>query len=193
MDEPIPEGEREGEPIRVAGTRRPHPNLMKLWALQSLLLGPFFFLLLLPRFFKYRSLRYRFDDEGVSASWGVLFRREISLNYSRIQDIHLASNVLERWFGLARIQVQTASGSSGAEMTIEGIREYEEVRDWLYSRMRGSKGRNRAVESGPYPSSGDADLAATLREVARELRLLRESIHRRDSAIPGSSTTDHDP
>jgi putative membrane protein len=44
--------------------------------------------------------------------WGILFRREISLTYARIQDIQLSSNLVERWLGLAKIQLQTASGSS---------------------------------------------------------------------------------
>ena len=39
--------------------------------------------------FRYHTMRYRFDAEGVSMSWGILFRREVLLNYSRIQDIHL--------------------------------------------------------------------------------------------------------
>lgn len=69
--------------------------------------------------------------------WGVLFRREIHLTSARIQDIHLSSNVVERWLGLARIEIQTASGSAKAEMTIHGVRESEELRDFLYSRMRG--------------------------------------------------------
>ncbi len=68
--------------------------------------------------------------------WGVLFRREISLNYPRIQDIHLTSNFVERWLGLARLQLQTAAGSATAEMTIEGLEQVEQIRDYLYSRMR---------------------------------------------------------
>jgi putative membrane protein len=56
--------------------------------------------------------------------WAYLFRREVSLTYARIQDLHLVSNVIERWLGLGRIQVQTASGSAEAEMTIEGLQDY---------------------------------------------------------------------
>jgi putative membrane protein len=85
----------------------------------------------------YRSLRYEVDAEGITMRWGVLFRREVSLTYARIQDIHLSSNVVERWLGLARVQLQTASGSASAEMTIEGIRDVDAMRDFLYSRMRG--------------------------------------------------------
>ena len=161
------------------GLRLPHRNLLVYYALQSLVLGPFFFVLLLPRFFKYRSLRYHLEEEGIAAEWGVLFRHEISLGYSRIQDIHLASNFLERWLGLARIQVQTASGSSEAEMTIEGLPDAAAVRDWIYSRMRGAS--RRAVGGAqPLDTAGGTGAAApdavvaALREVAGELRRVRE-------------------
>ena len=71
----------------VRGITRPHGNLLTLYFLQALatLVGfPFVFL---PLFFKYHTLRYRFDDEGISASWGILFKREIYLTYRRIQEI----------------------------------------------------------------------------------------------------------
>jgi uncharacterized membrane protein YdbT with pleckstrin-like domain len=159
---------------------RPHPNLMVYYALGSLLLGPFFWAMLLPMYFRFRTLRYRFDEEGISMRWGILFRREISLTYARIQDIHLSSNFVERWLGLARIQIQTASGNAGAEMTIEGLQEFEEIRDYLYSRMRGTRLAEPAAAStagaAPALPAGAADLSEltqTLRAVAEELRALR--------------------
>ena len=90
--------EASGESAAI-GLRRPHPNLLVYYFLHSLLLGPFFPMLFVPRLFKYRSLRYHLDGAGLAAEWGILFRHEISLSYSRIQDIHLASNLLERWLG----------------------------------------------------------------------------------------------
>ena len=44
--------------------------------------------LLLMLYSRYHTMRYKFDAEGIRMSWGILFRREIMLNYSRIQDIH---------------------------------------------------------------------------------------------------------
>jgi putative membrane protein len=175
---------------RVGALERPHKNLFWYYALQSLLVGPLFFIPLLPLYFKYHTLRYRFDEQGVSMRWGILFRREISLNYARIQDIHLASNFVERWLGLARVQIQTAAGSAGAEMTIEGLQEYQEVRDFLYTRMRGARrlGPARAGQPTAAPaasvSGGDAVVEA-LREVASELRAVRALLERGRPA-PGS-------
>jgi putative membrane protein len=123
-------------------------------------------------------------------SWGILFRREIIVNYARIQDIHLQSNLVERWLGLGRILVQTASGNASAEMTLEGLKQYEAVRDFLYARMRGVKDHPHAATMSAMPATAVAnadELATTLRDVARELRELRLALAARDAqAAPGS-------
>ena len=172
--------ERQLTDGEILALERPEPALMTYYLLAAFLAGPFFFIPLIPLSFRYRTLRYRFDEEGISMSWGVLFRREIHLTYSRIQDIHLVSNAVERWLGLARIKIQTASGSAKAEMTIEGIGAYAELRDFLYTRMRGARGGDGVGASPQGPATaGDgagAELTATLREVAEEIRALRRDL-----------------
>jgi putative membrane protein len=165
---------------------RPHGNLLVYYALSSLVLGPAFFIALIPRFFRYETLRYHFDHEGVSARWGILFRKEIHLTYARIQDIHLRSNFVERWLRLARVEIQTASGSAKAELTVEGLLEFEAVRDFLYSKMRGiAAGGPRAAAARPeIDSSEEADLARILTEVAAELRAIRAVFERRSAGGP---------
>ena len=113
-------------------------------------------------------------------SWGILFRKETIVNYARIQDIHLRSNIVERWLGLGRVLVQTASGNAGAEMTLEGLKEFEAVRDFLYARMRGVKDHSVA-KSAANPSGAEAnvELANVLREVTRELRGVRLALEAR--------------
>jgi membrane protein YdbS with pleckstrin-like domain len=164
---------------RLPVTVRPDPRLLKYYGLQSLLTGPFFPFMMAARYFRYHTLRYDVDEEGITMRWGMLFRREISLTYARIQDIHLTSNVVERWLGLARIQIQTASGSASAEMTIEGLPRSEGVRDFFYGRMRGARvqggGAGRAF-AGTVARAGDAELARALREIAAEVRALRSEL-----------------
>jgi membrane protein YdbS with pleckstrin-like domain len=162
----------------VLALEKPHPDLWTYYLISSfgaLFLFPVVALVLR---FKYQTLRYRFTAEGISMSWGILFRRQTIINYARIQDIHLRSNLIERWLGLGRILVQTASGSSGAEMTIEGIKEFEIVRDFLYSRMRGVSDPAHKVPPHADPS-GPSEVAAILLEVARELRETRELLESR--------------
>ncbi|HOW69461.1 MAG TPA: PH domain-containing protein [Phycisphaerae bacterium] len=152
---------------------RPDPVLLTYYVLVAILTLPGFPIALTVLLCKYHTLRYRFDDKGVSMSWGVLFRREIYLTYRRIQDIHVTRNILHRWLGLATISVQTASGSAGAEMAIEGIREVEQLRDFLYAQMRGARGDlpEGHAEAGPGEPKDEA--LAVLVEIRDELRRLR--------------------
>ena len=150
---------------------RPDGRLLTYYTLGSLLLGPAFFFALIPLYFRYHTLRYEIDAEGITARWGILFRKEVLLTYARIQDIHLTSNLVERWLGLAKVKVQTASGNASAEMTIEGMPQFEPIRDFLYTRMRGAKGRPAEVAGAG--AGGRDELATALREVAGEVRALR--------------------
>jgi uncharacterized protein len=165
---------------QIQAIERPDPVLLKYYLLSCLVFPPVILVAGPYYYFRYHTMRYRFTDDGISMSWGILFRREIIVNYARIQDIHLKSNVVERWLGIARILVQTASGSSAAEMTIEGIKEFEALRDFLYARMRGVKDHPHA----PAPAAGAPvgrpdEVVAALREAAAELRALREELARR--------------
>jgi membrane protein YdbS with pleckstrin-like domain len=173
---------------QIQAIERPDRALWTYYLLSCLVFPPLLLIAGPYYYFRYHTMRYKFTDDGISMSWGILFRREIIVNYARIQDIHLKSNLVERWLGLARILVQTASGSGSAEMTIEGIKEFELLRDFLYSRMRGVKdhpahaapaGTLAAAPALPAGVSTQADLAAALRETAAELRALREELGRR--------------
>jgi uncharacterized protein len=167
---------------KIQALSRPDPALLTYYLLVSLVVPPLFPLLVLPLYFRYHTMRYRFTEDGISKSWGILFRREIILNYARIQDIHLHSNFVERWLGLAQIQVQTASGGHSADLVIEGIREFEELRDFLYSRMRGVKEHRPAAGAATaagVTATDQAEVAAALRETARELRAVREALAQR--------------
>ncbi len=177
---------------QIQAIERPDRALLTYYFLTALAFPPALLFFGPFLYFRYHTMRYKFNDDGISMSWGILFRRQVIVNYARIQDIHLKSNVVERWFGLARILVQTASGSSSAEMTIEGIKEFELLRDFLYSRMRGVRdGHDHAITVSP-PSTGVTtrppdDLSATLREATRELRAIREILEQRPFGHPEDS------
>src|SRR2546421_1437192 len=155
INEPVPE--------KILALERPHPALWTYYVIISFFTGPGIIATLPYLFFRYHTLRYRFDAEGIHMKVGILFRREINLTYARIQDIHLRSGILQRWLGLANVQIQTASGSAGPELVIEGFKEYEAIRDFLYTRMRGYQSHpSRSTEhAAPVdavtPSSSAAD------------------------------------
>jgi putative membrane protein len=167
----------QAPPDDIAAIQRPCPALMKYYVLKALATALAAPLTLLVLYFRFHTMRYRFDAEGIHMAWGIIKRNEIMLNYSRIQDIHLQSNVVERWLGLARIEIQTASGGERSDMTLEGIAEYAAMRDFLYSRMRGARHEHEVGAAAPSVDS----LAAILTEVAGELRAIRTAMERHDA------------
>lgn len=174
-------------PEEIYELERPHPSLLTLYVVRALMSGPLIVITLPLLLFRYKTLRYRFDDQGVHMRWGLLFRREVNLNYARIQDIHVRSGVVQRWLGLADLLVQTASGSSGPEMKVEGFHEYQAIRDFLYTRMRGFKRAHESSDEPARPSSSTGsgagalasdEAVALLREIRDELRATRGELER---------------
>jgi len=157
-------------PPQIASITRPVDRLMTYYVLTAAATFVAFPVTLVVLYFRYHTMRYEFSNEGIRMSWGLLFRNEVVLNYARIQDIHLRSNAVERALGLARIEIQTASGSSSSVMTLEGLVDHDRMRDFLYSRMRGATAAKHDSEAG---------LAGVLHEVAQELRAVRVALEKR--------------
>ena len=195
MTEPVPE--------RIRTLERPHPVLWTYYIIIAICTGPGVVFMLPYLYFRYHTLRYRCDEEGIHMKVGILFRRETNLTYARIQDIHLRSGILQRWLGLANVQIQTASGSAGPELVIEGFKEYEAIRDFLYTRMRGYQVRQgtphlaaaSASPAGPpsasptvrsasaaSPAAGEAEMVSLMQGIRDELRRTRELLEARSPA-----------
>lgn len=176
--------DQEDVEAAILAIERPHPSLRTYYLISSLAWGPLFPIIVTIRYLRYRTIRYHFDSEGVTMRWGGLIRREVSLAYSRIQDIHLSSGLIERWLNLARIEVQTASGGTQAELTLEGLLEYRAVRDFLYGKMRGAEpeearsiSTQRASDSVVLDRASLEALTSSLQQTAEELRALRVSLN----------------
>lgn len=157
---------------RIFALKRPDHKLLWLYVIYSLLANVGFLFALIPLFFRFITLRYRFDTEGVSVAHGILWRKETYLTYARIQDIHVSRNIFERWLGLGKVEIQTASGSTSAEESIEGVREYHEIRNFLYARMRGHK--LTTGEESESPETGSVD--SVLADIRDELHAISELV-----------------
>ncbi len=142
-------------PFDPSTITRPDERLMSYYVVVAILSVFAFPITLFVLWIKYRTLRYRFDDEGIWRAQGLLWRSEVNITYRRIQDIHLTNGLLQRWFGLATVSIQTAAGSASPEVTIEGVLEAEALRDFLYTKMRGVRDRAAGVAHGAaMPSPG---------------------------------------
>ena len=128
-------------------------------------------------YIRFRTMAFRFDDEGVWKRQGLLWRREVNVAYRRIQDIHLTNGILQRWLGLATVSIQTAAGSSNPEVTIDGVLEAEALRDFLYTKMRGVRDRTLPATT-PAAAAADAghvdgdEVLALLTDIRDALRHL---------------------
>ena len=173
--------ERPVDEAFIRSIERPHANLMKLYTLQALCALFAFPIVIVPLYFRYHTLRYRIDDEGISAKWGILFRREVYVTFRRIQDIHVSRNLFERWLGIGKVEVQTASGSASAELTLEGMTEFDAVRDYLYTKMRGATAAAPAPAAAAPPHAPDAapapnEIVALLREIRDDVDATRRAL-----------------
>jgi uncharacterized protein len=122
---------------KVFTIKRPEPALMTMYILTSLLAFCAAPIVLVPLYFRYHTLWYRFEATGVSMGFGILFRREMQLTYARMQDIHLSQNIIERWLGIGTVTVQTAGSGASGNLSIVGVRDFEAIRNYLYAKMRG--------------------------------------------------------
>jgi uncharacterized membrane protein YdbT with pleckstrin-like domain len=162
---------------------RPDQRLLKYYVIVSLLTLVAFPVTMVALYIKFRTLRYRFDDEGVWRRQGLLWRREVNVAYRRIQDIHLTSGLIQRWLGLATVSIQTAAGSATPEVTIEGVLEAEALRDYLYTKMRGVRdGSSRVAPQGDTKSEENAatpdEMLTLLTDIRDSLRRLEERLGR---------------
>lgn len=173
---------------RVQAITRPDPQLWTLFIIYSVMANVAFPLVILPYYFKYITLRYRFDDDGVSVSHGLIWRRETYLTYARIQDIHVTRNIFERWLGIGTVKIQTASGNASATESIAGLTAYQDVRNYLYARMRGHRSAPRGVPREAHSplaltSADDALALDALTGIRDELRAVRELLEKRRADV----------
>lgn len=148
---------------------RPDPALLTYYILCSFMsfIGVVF---VLPAMWvRYSTLRYQLEPTGIRMQVGWMFRREVVVAFRRIQDIQISSNLVQRWLGISSVSIQTASGNAMPEIVIEGVREPERVRDWLYSRMRGA-GQRRITDENAKSNSTDSVSREELLQVLREIR-----------------------
>jgi len=168
------------DPERVYAIARPDKALLTISLIRACFTGPLAVVLIVPLLIRYYTLRFRFDAESVTMSWGLFFRQETFVPYARIQDIHLTRTLLERWFDIGTVEIQTASSTQGAEESLVGLRDFESVRDFLYQKMRGHEPAVAQKVAPPPGAEGNAaDALAVLTAIRDELRATRAALEPR--------------
>lgn len=80
---------------------------------------------------RYRSWSYREREDDLIVSRGLLVRRLSVVPYGRMQFLDVTAGPLDRWFGLATVQLHTAAATSDAQIPGLELAEAERLRDRL--------------------------------------------------------------
>lgn len=80
---------------------------------------------------RYTSWRYEERAEELFVSRGYLFHRQVVVPYGRMQFIDVTAGPVDRWFGLATVQLHTAAAASDARIPGLPRAEAERLRDQL--------------------------------------------------------------
>ncbi len=122
-----------------------------------------FVLYWIPKY--YDSIRYVLEKDEIVWERGVWFKRTGIVPYNRITNIDIVQGPIYRHYGIATLKIQTAgySGRPGAETRIDGVENYEELRNVILKMVH--KKRAEAVEVYEEADEGD---------VLHELRVIRK-------------------
>jgi uncharacterized membrane protein YdbT with pleckstrin-like domain len=131
----------------------------------------------------YRSADYRLTDEEIEYHRGVFFRGKTTVPYNRITNVDATQGPVQRLVDCGSVGIHTAgyAGQMGAELTITGISDYEDVKEQVLDRVRDR--RPVATEGEDDTDTDLAGLVAGERrtestEMLAEIRRIRELLER---------------
>ncbi len=124
----------------------------------SFLAVPFLILAILPDIIAYIAIHLRYDttwyvmsDRSVRIRRGIWTISEVTVTYDNVQNVAITQGPLQRWFGFANLEIETAGGGGGGaagkagahadahRARIEGIDNAKAIRDLIMDRVRKSR------------------------------------------------------
>jgi len=131
--------------------------------------------------YAFRALEYYIDDEGVKMKGGVIWKKFVTVPYHKITNVDITQGPMQRYYNIGTIHVQTAGagGQQGqkAELKMNGIRELEEIRNAIVSKLKDSTfslSNINPEEKKARPAEPDAaDKSSIFEEILNELREIK--------------------
>lgn len=127
--------------------------------------------------FYYKSLSYEIQDDEVIVRAGIVTKSVKHVPYRTVTNIKVNRGILDRYvFNLGSLNIQTAgmSGTAGAEESLVGLRNVQEVYDVIAVKLRSFRG-------GMAPTAAEEDAGAealpgnVLGAILDELRAIRKN------------------
>lgn len=141
-----------------------------LWWIPAMLLtGPY-----------YRSLSYEVQDDEVIVHVGIWTKSVKHVPYRTVTNLQVKRDILDRWFfklGTLKIQTAGMSGQTGAEESLTGLSDVQEVYELVATELRRFRGgmTPTAADMEPEPAAGAAPTMAAILDEVRAIRRKLES------------------
>jgi uncharacterized protein len=137
------------------------PFTFAIFAVDGGFLGAILFLLVLliisagisyiAAYLSYEYYRYELREDGFRKEYGIIWKKYVTIPYTRIQNVDIYRGLLSRILGLSDLHIQTAGtasvagpyGQSYSEGRLPGLSEEvaEQLRDELIRRAASNRGQ----------------------------------------------------
>jgi len=90
----------------------------------------------------YKNFSFKFDEEKGEIKTKFLSQSVSYLYYNRIQNVNVRQSIIERFFGLYSVSIETAGETSGLKFVIPGLEKEnaEKLKDFLLKQAKVYKG-----------------------------------------------------
>lgn len=106
-------------------------------------------------FLQYWVYRYALDDNEIVVREGVLVKNVRHVKYERIQNLNLSRNPLHRLFGVAQLELESASGGKPeAVMRVVSMAAVEQIREKVLQ-SKAAVQQSEAIDANEYRTNDD--------------------------------------
>ena len=109
----------------------------RVWLILGILIPLFSIVLLVFSIIGFKKKRFAFREHDVLFRYGIIATNTIVIPYNRVQHVALHEGFISRFFGLAKIEIFTAGGSS-SDIEIPGIEkeQAENIKQLLMGKIQ---------------------------------------------------------
>ncbi|MFC1855328.1 PH domain-containing protein [Thermodesulfobacteriota bacterium] len=131
----------------------------------------------IPIVFFFFSIRYELDDQYITKSSGVLWKKRRSIPLEKITNIDVRQGPVERIFNYGKIWIFTPStGASKPEEKLEGVICAHDMRQTISQRSEAKK-QHKAVDVKEEPAvQQTGEVVSLLTEIRDSLKLIADSV-----------------
>ena len=125
----------------------------------------------------YHSLSYEIREDEVVVRVGIITKSVKHVPFRTVTNLTVNRGLLDRWFfNLGTLNIQTAgmSGSTGAEESLVGLANFDEVYEMVAAELRRFRG-------GMAPTAAEVEVESpeALSAILAEVRVIRQSLEGR--------------